>query len=99
MKKNKITSKAFLILLSTMICMSAKGAVDENIMIKGEIYSSDQKEYVVVKDSFSQKIKVPRKVFPKKFDFRKGNQVSVQVLEIDFDKLNPPPKTKTNEQN
>lgn len=72
----------------------AHAALDELILVQGHIESSDDKTNVKVTDNSGQKLVLPRTVFPKKFDFRKGNYFSVEVTDEVFDSLNKKPTKK-----
>lgn len=66
----------------------AHAALDEMVLVQGHITDSMDKSNIQILDNSGQKVFLPRKAFPKKFNFKQGKFVSIEVTDRIFDSLN-----------
>ncbi len=76
-----------IIIISLFISINVLAALDEQVLIKGVIGNNFNEAKVSVTDSFGQKYDIPRKYFSKDLKIKSGDPFSIEIPEIELDKI------------
>lgn len=71
--------KLILLLLFIFSAINSMSAVSDEVFIKGKIGNIFDEDKVKVIDSLGQTYMLPKKLFPKGFEFKQGKEFSMEV--------------------
>jgi hypothetical protein len=76
-----------LIMISLLFGMSAFGDASRDVFIRGKVSNEFDEKQVKVVDSYGQVYFLARKLFPKDFKFKQGQQFVFEVKEKELDRV------------
>lgn len=76
-----------LVLVGCFLPQISKAAVDEHVLVRGQVANVWTKEKVKVTDQFDQTYYLPRAVFPKNFIFQSGKAFTVEITDQQLDQI------------
>lgn len=74
----------YFLLVSFLFSSFSFAAVSDEVFIKGKIGNAFDEEKVKVTDSLGQTYMLPKKYFPKGFEFKTGKEFSIEVPSKDL---------------